>query len=102
MVLNQSFFWIHFYRGATLEGADHCGQTALHLASKKGHATVVRILLERGANVDVSNNLGMRPIHFAAERGMDAVVTMLASADSSKVDVLTLDEKSPVRQLYSS
>jgi tetratricopeptide (TPR) repeat protein len=45
------------------------GHSALHWAAAKGHAPVLRVLLQAGAHPDVPNNGGARALHAAAANG---------------------------------
>ena len=61
------------------------GETAMHLAAKKGHTDVIQMLLNQGANPLSLNNFSKSPLSEAQERAYDQVVEMLSSA--------TLEEK---------
>ena len=50
--------------GANLEKKNKIGDTALILASEKGHVEVVKALLDAGAKVDEKNNDGKTAIDF--------------------------------------
>jgi ankyrin repeat protein len=41
------------------------GDTAIHLASSKGHLSVIKLLVDRGAKVDVVNYAGNTALHAA-------------------------------------
>ncbi len=45
------------------------GLNALHLASKEGHVSVVRELLERGAKIDAATKKGNTALHIASLAG---------------------------------
>ena len=55
------------------------GETALHLASERGHTAAMSLLLDRGADVDARNVDGWRPLHSAAqgEHSAEAVALLL-------------------------
>lgn len=54
------------------------GFTALHLASRNGHADVVRILLDHNADATSGDALhGNCPVHYAVQGGHSAVVQLL-------------------------
>jgi ankyrin repeat protein len=65
-------------------GAGHwfpCGysdERPLHIAAQKGHADIIRLLVEKGAKVDMPDEQGHTPLFHAADKGMvEAVATLL-------------------------
>ena len=59
---------IVLYAGATVSPVTRVGgYTPLHLASRSGHAEVVRALLEAGAEANAYTTTGVTALHFAAE-----------------------------------
>ncbi len=44
-----------------------CRETALHLASAKGHTESVKALLDKGADVDATNSSGKTAFHVAQD-----------------------------------
>jgi ankyrin repeat protein len=67
-------------RGAKIDATDDHGSTPLLEASWKGHAVVVRLLLERGANVNAATiDSGATALHEAAGKGHSDVVELLLS-----------------------
>ena len=74
--------------GADVNAATALGHTALHIAAKRGHAEVARLLLDRGADVEAETTSpeadydGFRscqPLHLAAYYRNVAVVELLLS-----------------------
>ena len=65
--------------GATLEAVTRIGQhTPLHVASKNGHATVVKALLTAGSDPHATAASGTTPLHLAARAGnAEAVAALL-------------------------
>ncbi len=64
--------------GATVDLRTRLGQyTPLHLASSRGHASVVGRLLEAGSAVGALSETGVEPIHLAAQAGSPDAVTLL-------------------------
>ncbi|VDP06875.1 unnamed protein product [Schistosoma margrebowiei] len=53
---------------------------ALHLASKEGHAEVVRELIERGAKPNTATKKGNTALHIASLAGQFEVVKLLLDA----------------------
>ena len=49
--------------GAPLHSEDHLGDTALHLATRRGQPQWLQVLVAGGARVDARNRAGRRPIH---------------------------------------
>jgi ankyrin repeat protein len=45
------------------------GMTGLHLAAKRGHSAVAKLLIEYGANVQALTSIGLTPLHIAAHNG---------------------------------
>jgi hypothetical protein len=78
--------------------ADDMGLTALHCASKKGHETVVELLLIRGADPNVSALAcqSRTPLHYACKYGHLDVVQLLL-AYGAYPDVLSEENKTPMQ-----
>lgn len=61
-----------------LESQNSDGQTALHLACKRGHVEIVKAILEyKEADVDILNKDGNPPIVFALNAGSPGCVQAL-------------------------
>ena len=54
---------------ANVGTVDLRGETALHFASREGHAAIVEILLQSGANINSKCTDGFTPLHVAAMSG---------------------------------
>jgi ankyrin repeat protein len=54
--------------GAKIDLQNKKGQTALHLASQRGHLDFMELLLNRGAVVDVPDKDGFTPLHLAISK----------------------------------
>ncbi|KAI4381607.1 hypothetical protein MLD38_007668 [Melastoma candidum] len=63
--------------GASINGRDQNGWTALHRASFKGHVDVVRILIEKGIDIGTKDRDGYTALHCATESGHTDVVELL-------------------------
>ena len=66
------------------------GETALHIAAKKGEAEIVRILLEAGADLEAKNGDGETALQLAFTRDCSAVLRVLVEFGA---DVASLDKK---------
>ncbi|KAK2498524.1 hypothetical protein MC885_006168 [Smutsia gigantea] len=51
--------------------------TPLHVASKRGNANMVKLLLDRGAKIDAKTRDGLTPLHCGARSGHEQVLEML-------------------------
>lgn len=68
------------YAGANREPSTRLGSyTPLHLASRSGHADVVRLLVEAGSDVNALTATGVAPLHFAAEAGDAEAIEFLVA-----------------------
>ena len=54
-----------FELGADINGADHAGNTAMHVAAQKRFESVIRFLAEKGARIDAKNQWGDTPLALA-------------------------------------
>ena len=70
------------------------GNTALHWAAAKGHASAVRLLIKTGAPLEQRNESGATPLHSAAANGELAGVRALLSAGASHA-VTDYSEQTP-------
>ena len=53
--------------GAAINYQNRYGNTALHIAAKKGNFEVVKALVEKGANTTIKNNDGKTALDLAIE-----------------------------------
>lgn len=74
--------------GASLTSKNIDGWTALHLACKSGHVSMMELLIRCGAVLDDGDFIGRTPLMLAAEGGHDNCVRRLLSlgADISRRD----------------
>ncbi|KAF8407516.1 hypothetical protein HHK36_006650 [Tetracentron sinense] len=63
--------------GASINGRDQHGWTALHRACFKGWLDVVRVLIEKGVDVNARDEDGYMALHCAAESGQVEVIELL-------------------------
>jgi len=66
--------------GFCASNVDKFGKTSLHLASSRGEAEIVSLLLENGAEVNVKNKFGWTPLQLAASGGHLEVVRLLLNS----------------------
>lgn len=71
--------------GVNVNAADEAKRTPLHLASSRGYAPVVKLLLQYGADPSLKDSLGNTPLHLASCTGNAGVVKeLLASGADAK------------------
>jgi len=70
-------------RPQDLNEADHALNTPLHMASIRGHADVVKFLLDKNCIVDSVNDSKDTPLHDAIENGHVEVVRLLLGAGAN-------------------
>jgi ankyrin repeat protein len=70
-------------RPQDLNEADHALNTPLHMASIRGHADVVKFLLDKHCIVDSVNDSKDTPLHDAIENGHVEVVKLLLEAGAN-------------------
>ena len=58
-------------------GYCHSGETPLHVAARKGHVEIAKLLLERGADPNIGDIYGWAPLHEAAQWGRTEVARLL-------------------------
>jgi ankyrin repeat protein len=47
------------------------------MAAKKGHKTIIKLLLEKGARVELKDIFGRTPLLWAAKEGHEAIIRLL-------------------------
>lgn len=73
--------------------------TPLHIASWKGYADVVELLLVAGASVNAKDRKGLTPLHLATSYGHADVIKVLLDAGA---DVNAKDKKGNTSLYYAS
>ena len=66
--------------GANIKCMDEDGYSALHLAARKGHDTMVKMLVDRGLDVNTRGYEDRTPLMLAARAGQESTVNTLISA----------------------
>ena len=77
---NKSMTKFLIDRGADLNAKGELGDTALHLAARKGFLAVVEVLLARHAEVNAQNSSGATPLFLAVQGGQTKIIQMLLAA----------------------
>jgi ankyrin repeat protein len=78
--------------GATVDVQNSKGNSALILASYKGHEGAVRLLLARGARQELQGQDRMTALHCAAEKGQAAIVEQLCAAPGAAATLALRNE----------
>ncbi|MCB9030665.1 MAG: ankyrin repeat domain-containing protein [Deltaproteobacteria bacterium] len=63
--------------GASVNGVNKQGATALHWAASKGHEDIVEYLVRHGANVNALTNKGSTPLKLANDFHHKKVIKLL-------------------------
>lgn len=66
------------------------GRSALSWASKNGHETIVRILLENGADVEARDGASRTALSYAAEKGYEGIERLLCKTGAATGDDITV------------
>ncbi|KAI0447555.1 ankyrin repeat-containing domain protein [Xylaria telfairii] len=66
-----------------IDAPDGSGRNPISYAAEKGHAQIVRFLLEQGASLKSDDRLGLTPMHYAASNGHANVAKLLIDAGVS-------------------
>ena len=66
---------------------DALGQTALHLAVRRGNIDIVKLLFEAGVDIDKQNKLGQTALFLAAQAGHVAIAQFLLDQDAGLTTV---------------
>lgn len=74
----------HAMQPVNIDATDAEGWTPLHYAADRGHAGVLRQLLEEGANVNARDTMKRTPLHLAALSGRKEAVEALLKEGASK------------------
>jgi len=59
------------------------GDTPLHIACRRGHEALIKLLLEYNADVDYKNDKGETPLHVSCSRGIADEVELLLQAGAN-------------------
>ncbi|KAI8945778.1 ankyrin repeat-containing domain protein [Xylaria longipes] len=66
-----------------IDAPDGSGRGPISYAAEKGHAQIVRFLLEQGASPNADDRIGLTPMHYAASNGHADVARLLIDAGIS-------------------
>ncbi|XP_055454377.1 ankyrin repeat domain-containing protein 31 [Psammomys obesus] len=59
------------------------GESQLHVASRRGNLSVVKVLIESGADVNLKDYAGWTPLHEASNKGFEDVIMELLKAGAN-------------------
>ncbi|XP_061364906.1 ankyrin repeat-containing protein ITN1-like [Gastrolobium bilobum] len=85
-------------RSAIVNDVNELAETALFVASDKGHLDVVKELLKYASpeGVSLKNDLGFDPLHIAASRGNQAIVQLLLDHDPGLIKTFSQSNATPL------
>jgi ankyrin repeat protein len=63
-----------------MKSSSRGGETALHLAARKGNMECASLLLESGADIEAKDYLGRSALQLAAELGQREIVHLLTAS----------------------
>ncbi|PRP87832.1 ankyrin repeat protein [Planoprotostelium fungivorum] len=69
-----------------LDRVDKKGRTAIHFASMKGGASVVKHFIGRGARVDIVDHFGKLALHYSAKNGDNLCSSQIMSSPSASTE----------------
>ncbi|KAH7144601.1 ankyrin repeat-containing domain protein, partial [Dactylonectria estremocensis] len=79
----ESIVQLLLKEGASPNIADFDGDTALLLASGRGHHKIVELLLQKGADPNIANTDGDTPLQLASGNGHQKVVELLIASGTT-------------------
>ena len=71
-----------------MSSEDPSGRTPLHLAARRGHCSIVTMLLAAGADARAVTLTGLTPLHLGAMNGHLSIVYSLLESDDSAASAL--------------
>lgn len=77
-----------------VDARDACGMTPLFFACDRGHAGIVRYLLDSGADINVQDSIGQTCLHVAASSGREALYALLVESGGDE-DIRDEDAATP-------
>jgi ankyrin repeat protein/tetratricopeptide (TPR) repeat protein len=78
-----------------INATDGRGWTALHFASRDGHDTTVKLLIEKRATVNAKTKDGCTPLHISCMSGRRATAKILIDGDA-EVEARDKDRRTPL------
>eukprot|EP00300_Choanocystis_sp_HF-7_P002192 c11700_g1_i2.p1 GENE.c11700_g1_i2~~c11700_g1_i2.p1 ORF type:complete len:308 (+),score=65.10 c11700_g1_i2:453-1376(+) len=80
--------------GANVNAVDNSQWTPLHVATRKGHVAIIRVLMEAGANINAINEDLCTPRECAEPTANHEVVELLDQANAGEVPNATIEPTS--------
>jgi ankyrin repeat protein len=72
-------------RKAKVNTVDQNGNSMLHLASDKGYADIVELLITNNAEINIGDADGKTPLHLASYKGHKQIAELLIGVLSADV-----------------
>lgn len=90
----QSAIDFHLRRGEDINAQDSSGRSPVLLATMKGNADTVRLLLHAGADPLLSDNAGQTALSIASTKGLAEIITAIRThLNNDKSQVVPADEE---------
>ncbi|MEG7523874.1 MAG: ankyrin repeat domain-containing protein [Chromatiales bacterium] len=76
-LIAPKFLFISLASKVELNTIDKNGNAPLHIASKNGHNTIVKILIDKGADANLTNKNGDTPLNWALIKGNEDIAEFI-------------------------
>ena len=86
--------------GADVNAKDEWNNTPLHIASEKGHLSIVEYLISKGANINIKDIDGNTPIDYAFQKKSLGVLHLLISSIEFNKDNINSNYKHNITPIH--
>lgn len=75
----------------SIDAKNQDGQTAAHIASRKGNDEILKELIENGANINCRDAAGCTPLHYACQSNLQSTVQLLIQEGGANIQMRNHD-----------